>query len=132
MECCPNMATILLIEDERDSRDLVRMTLEMDGHVVVEAETGEQGVERAAESTPDVVLVDVCLPGEIDGVEATRRIRAIPQLERVPIVAVTAQAMRGVRERVLEAGCDAYIPKPITDLMMLRSTVRKLVGSGRS
>src|SRR5687768_15257172 len=125
------MAKILFVEDEPDIRDLVRLALE-DEHRVVAAETGEEGLRRAAEDAPDVILMDVSLGGALDGLEATRRLRADPAYDRTPIIALTAHAMPGDRERVLDAGCDEHWTKPITDILAFREMVARVAEEGRS
>lgn len=125
------MAKILFVEDEPDIRDLVRMALE-DEHGVTVAETAEEGLRRAAEDAPDLILMDVSLGGAFDGLEATRRLRADPRFAATPIIALTAHAMPGDRERVLSAGCDAHWPKPITDLLAFRDMVARIAVEGRS
>ncbi len=106
------MAKILFVEDEPDIRDLVRLALE-DEHGVTVAETAEEGLRRAAEDAPDLILMDISLGGAFDGLEATRRLRADPRFDATPIIALTAHAMSGDREKALEAGCDDYDTKPI-------------------
>lgn len=125
------MAKILFVEDEPDIRDLVRMVLE-DEHGVTVAETAEEGLRRAAEEAPDLILMDVSLGGAFDGLEATRRLRADPRFDTTPIIALTAHAMPGDRERVLSAGCDEHWPKPITDLLAFRDIVARVAAEGRS
>ena len=107
------MPKILLVEDDADTRELVRLALELHGHEVAEAATGEEGVERALADPPHLVLMDLSLAGRIDGLEATRRLRAERALDRTPIVALTAHALPGDRERALAAGCDDYWTKPL-------------------
>lgn len=124
------MAKILFVEDEPDIRDLVRMALEEE-HRVVAAETGEEGLRRAAEDAPDVILMDISLGGALDGLEATRRLRADPAFDRTPIIALTAHAMPGDRERVLAAGCDEHWTKPITDILAFREMVTRVAAAGR-
>ena len=126
------MAKILLVEDEPDNRDLIRMFLESDGHSVATAATGEDAVAEAAGAEFDLVLMDLSLPGEFDGIEATRRLRADGRFDRVPVVALTAHAMRGDRERALAAGCDEHIAKPIVDLREFSAEVARLVARGRA
>ena len=103
---------VLLIEDNRPNRDLVRYLLEAHGFLCEEAVDGEAGVQQAFASRPDIVICDLQLPG-IDGFEVLRRLRAEPGLAGVPVVAVTAYAMVGDRERILAAGFDGYVAKPI-------------------
>ena len=109
---------ILYVEDNFQNKRLVRKILSARGFEVLEADDGLTGVEIANREVPDLILMDISLPG-IDGVEATRRIKAYPETATIPIVALTANAMRGDRERFLAAGCDDYLPKPIstTDLI---------------
>ncbi|HEX8560428.1 MAG TPA: response regulator [Pyrinomonadaceae bacterium] len=125
------MAKILFIEDEPDIRDLVLMALE-DEHDVVAAGTAEEGLRRAAEHAPDLILMDVSLGGAFDGLEATRRLRADPAFDRTPVIALTAHAMPGDRERALAAGCDEHWTKPITDLLAFRDLVARFAAEGRT
>lgn len=109
------MAKILLVEDNELNRDMLTRRLEKRGHEVVVAVDGQEGVDRAAADNPDVVLMDLSLP-VIDGWEATRRIKAasakVPG-RPVPVIALTAHAMAGDRERAMAAGCDDYDSKPV-------------------
>lgn len=105
-------ATILYIEDDLQNRILVRRVLEASDFSVVEAENGIVGLKLAQEIVPDLILMDINLP-EMDGYEVTLRLKAIESLEGVPIVAMTANVMKGDREKTLAAGCDGYIQKPI-------------------
>jgi two-component system, cell cycle response regulator DivK len=125
------MARILLVEDEPDTRELVRLTLELDGHEVVEAATGEDGIDRAHRWPPDLILMDLSLAGKFDGLEATRRLRADAAFNDVPIVALTAHAMQGDREKSLAAGCDEHWTKPILDLAAFREKVARTAEQGR-
>lgn len=104
---------ILVIEDNRDNRELMSYLLTASGHEALMATGGVEGIELALSERPDLVLLDLHMPG-IDGYETARRLREHPQLEAVPIVAVTALAMVGDREAVLARGFDGYIAKPIT------------------
>ena len=107
------MATrILVIEDNAANMELVRYVLEAFGYTVIAATDGERGVELARAAPPDLVICDLQLPG-IDGIEVAKRLKAQPAMARVPLVAVTAYAMVGDRERVLAAGFDGYISKPL-------------------
>ena len=103
---------ILCIEDNLENRLLVRRVLEVEGYQVIEADSGNAGLQKAETIAPDLVLMDINLP-EIDGYELTRRLKQMPHLAGVPIVAMTANVMRGDREKTLAAGCDGYIQKPI-------------------
>jgi two-component system cell cycle response regulator DivK len=104
--------TILYIEDDLSNRTLVKRVLEAEGYRVVEAEDGQQGLEMARAKQPALILVDISMP-DMDGYEVTARLRAMPELGSVPIIAVTAHVLKGDRERTLAAGCAAYIQKPI-------------------
>ena len=106
------MSRVLVIEDNEQNMYLITFILRKMGHDVLQAVTGELGVEAAERERPDLVLMDIQLPG-IDGYEATRRIRASARAGDVPIVAITSFAMTGDRERLLAAGCNGYIEKPI-------------------
>lgn len=106
------MKRILVVEDNERNMYLVCFIIERMGHVPIRAGTGEEGVELALRERPDLILMDIQLPG-IDGQEATRRIRSSGVGKDVPIVAITSYAMTGDRDRLLEAGCTGYIEKPI-------------------
>ena len=103
---------ILYIEDNPENRLLVRRVLEVEGYQVVEADNGNTGLQKAEMTAPDLVLMDINLP-EIDGYELTHRLKQMPHLADVPVVAMTANVMKGDREKTLAAGCDGYIQKPI-------------------
>lgn len=104
--------TILYIEDNPENRLLVRRVLEVEGYRVVEANDGLAGLKLAEKMTPDLILMDINLP-EIDGYELTNRLKQLPHLSNVPVIAMTANVMKGDREKTLAAGCDGYIQKPI-------------------
>jgi two-component system cell cycle response regulator DivK len=104
--------TVLYVEDNRLNRLLVRRVLEADGFEVVEAESATQALETISEQVPHLILMDINMP-EIDGYTLTNRLRQNPKTHGVPIIAMTANVMKGDRERTLEAGCDGYIQKPI-------------------
>jgi len=104
--------TILYIEDNPENQLLVRRVLQAEGFTVVEAIDGLTGLDLARQSSPDLILLDINLP-EMDGYELAGRLRSLPGLDKVPIIALTANVMRGDRERTLAAGCDGYIQKPI-------------------
>ncbi|HEX8993400.1 MAG TPA: response regulator [Anaerolineales bacterium] len=108
----PAKATILYVEDNSDNRKLVRRVLEVEGYAVVEAQDGHEAMERLESGSIDLALMDINMP-EMDGYTLTSTIRAMPRFAKLPIVAVTANVMRGDRERSLKAGCDGYIQKPI-------------------
>ena len=103
---------ILYIEDNPENRLLMRRVLMAEGYTVEEAVDGQSGLQKAAESPPDLILMDINLP-EIDGYEVTARLKQLPNMQGVPIIAVTANVMKGDREKTLAAGCDGYIQKPI-------------------
>jgi len=103
---------ILYIEDNRDNRILVRRILEAEGYGVLEAEDGPSGMEVVRATCPSLILMDINLP-EVDGYELTAQFKLMPELRDVPIIAVTANVMKGDREKSLEAGCSGYIQKPI-------------------
>lgn len=105
------MKTVLVVEDNEKNRYLITFILRQMGHRVCQAVTGEEGVALAVTGRPDLILMDIQLPG-IDGLETTKRIREAGVTE-VPIIAVTSFAMSGDRERLLAAGCNGYIEKPI-------------------
>lgn len=105
-------ATILYIEDNRENRTLIRRILEAEGHVVLEAENATIAIQTLRDHFPDLILMDINLPG-IDGYSLTSQLKALPELDGIPILAVTANVMQGDRERTLSAGCDGYIQKPI-------------------
>ena len=114
---------ILYIEDNPGNMDLVcRILRHVGGYEVSGAVDGLSGVQMAADENPDLILMDINLP-DIDGLEATRRIKALPQMNTVPIVAFTASTSEADRERFLAAGCDGYIAKP-ANAQILLSTVR--------
>jgi CheY-like chemotaxis protein len=106
------MPKILLVEDNEMNRDMLSRRLERRGYEVVMAVDGADGVAKAKSERPDLVLMDMSLP-VIDGWEATRRIRQDPETANVPVIALTAHAMDGDRERAMEAGCNDYDVKPI-------------------
>ena len=119
---------VLYIEDNLQNRRLVRKLLRLNGYEMLEAEDGLQGIAMVASERPDLILMDINLPG-IDGMEATARLKSSPELRHIPIVAVTAAAMRGDRERIMASGCDAYMQKPI-DNQQLMDIVRSYIGAG--
>ena len=121
----------MLVEDDSDTRELVRLTLELDGHEVVEAASAEEALEAAHQDPPGLILMDLSLAGKFDGLEATRRLRADPGFDGTPIIALTAHAMAGDRERSLAAGCDDHWTKPIVDLALFKEMVNATVIEGR-
>jgi two-component system cell cycle response regulator DivK len=106
------MARILLVEDNEMNRDMLSRRLIRNGHEVSIAIDGQQGVDMALSQLPDLILMDMSLP-VIDGWEATRRVRANDATRKIPVIALTAHAMAGDREKAMEAGCDDYDTKPV-------------------
>jgi two-component system cell cycle response regulator DivK len=107
-----NSKTILHIEDNSDNRMLVRRLLQADGYEVMEAESAHQALDVLKALIPDIILLDINMP-DMDGYTLTNKIKSVPALNKIPIVAITANVMRGDREKVFNAGCDGYIEKPI-------------------
>jgi two-component system cell cycle response regulator DivK len=105
-------STILYVEDNPDNRLLVRRVLMAEGHIVEEAGSAAQAIEAVQRLRPDLILMDINLPG-VDGYTLTSQLKAIPALAHVPIIALTANVMKGDRERTINAGCDGYIQKPV-------------------
>ena len=120
------MPRILLVEDNEINRDMLSRRLLRKKYEVVIAIDGGEGVEMASSESPDLVLMDMSLP-VLDGWEATRRIKAEPKTKSIPVIALTAHAMSGDREKALEAGCDDYDTKPI-ELPRLLGKMEKLLG----
>jgi two-component system cell cycle response regulator DivK len=106
------MPKILLVEDNEMNRDMLSRRLQRKGYEIVMATDGEQAVAMATSEAPALILMDMSLP-VFDGWEATRRIKAAPETKKIPVIALTAHAMAGDREKSLEAGCDDYDTKPI-------------------
>ena len=117
---------ILVIEDTEDNRQIIRDLLTSAGYDIVEAVTGEEGVAMAAKHRPDLILMDMQLP-VLDGYEATRRIKADPDLKSIPIIVVTSYALSGDEKKARLAGCDAYVAKPFSPRQLL-AIVREFVG----
>ena len=110
--------SILVVEDQADNRRILRDLLSSVGYEILEAVTGDEGVTVAVTQHPDLILMDIQLPG-IDGYEATRRIKADPALYHIPIIAVTSYALSGDDAQALAAGCDAYVAKPFSPRALL-------------
>jgi two-component system, cell cycle response regulator DivK len=106
------MAKILIVEDNEMNRDMLSRRLIRCGYEVVMAVNGEEGITAAKAEYPDLILMDMSLP-VIDGWEATRRLKAEPNTRRIPVIGLTAHAMAGDREKVIDAGCDDYDTKPV-------------------
>ena len=120
------MSRILVADDNDASRELIREVLEMSGYDVVEAADGRDAVNRARESSPDLVLVDIQMP-RLDGYGVLRELRADPRLSELRVVALTAFAMQGDSDRARDAGFNGYITKPV-QIAALRQEIKKLLG----
>jgi CheY-like chemotaxis protein len=118
---------VLYVEDNFQNKRLVRKILNAKGYEVLEAEDGLTGVEMVARERPHLVLMDINIPG-IDGMEATARIKQTPDLASIPIIALTANAMVGDREKIMAAGCDEYLQKPVNNATLVE-TIRRFIGS---
>jgi two-component system cell cycle response regulator DivK len=116
---------IMIVEDNPDSRALVGKVLRARGYRIIEAVDGEEALLKVAEERPDLMLMDISIP-KLDGLEVTRRIRKQEGGKDIPIIALTAHAMQGDREKALAAGCDGYISKPIS-VRDLPNQIRKFI-----
>jgi two-component system cell cycle response regulator DivK len=121
------MPKILLVEDNEMNRDMLSRRLQRKGYQVVIAVDGAEGVSLTSSENPDLVLMDMSLP-VMDGWEATRQLKANPETQAIPVIALTAHAMSGDREKALNAGCDDYDTKPI-ELPRLLSKIETFLGS---
>ncbi len=119
------MSKILLVEDNEMNRDMLSRRLERRGYEVVIAVNGAEGVEKASLEIPDLILMDMSLP-VMDGWEATKNLKTDPATKSIPIIALTAHAMTGDREKALEVGCDDYDTKPI-DLSRLLTKIETFI-----
>lgn len=119
------MAKILLVEDNEMNRDMLSRRLKRKGYEVVMALDGKEGVDMARSEAPGLILMDMSLP-VLDGWEATRQIKADPEMRNIPVIALTAHAMAGDKDKSLEAGCDDYDTKPI-DLKRLLGKIQALL-----
>lgn len=117
--------TVLYVEDNPQNMRLVRKFLRMGGYTMLGAETGEEGIAMATSEQPHLILMDINLP-DVDGSDATKRIKATPETAHIPVIALTANAMHGDRERFLEAGCDDYLSKPVSKNDLLEKVDRLL------
>jgi len=124
------MSLILIVEDNPQNMKLARDILQHKGHVTLEAMTGEEGVRLAIEQQPELILMDIQLPG-IDGISALQRIREQPALDAVPVVAVSASVMPEDQRHIVESGFDAYLTKPVS-LKSFLAAVDRLLSEGRS
>lgn len=112
--------TVLIVEDNPMNMELASDLLEMAGYQVVTSDTAVGGIQLARERMPDVVLMDIALP-DMDGLAATRQMKEDPRLNHIPVIALTAHAMGGDEKKALDAGCDAYITKPIDTRAFVKS-----------
>ncbi|HZM36972.1 MAG TPA: response regulator [Burkholderiales bacterium] len=124
------MSTVLIVEDNEKNMKLARDVLQAKGYGTLEAVTGEEGVKLAKEKAPDLVLMDIQLPG-INGIEAFRQIRADPNTARIPVVALTASVTPTDRSQITAAGFDAFVSKPI-NLKEFLDTVKRLVEAAKA
>jgi two-component system cell cycle response regulator DivK len=122
------MAKILIVEDNPMNRDMLSRRLIRSGHLVVMAGDGRQGITSAQTEHPDLILMDMSLP-EIDGWEATRRLKSDKSTRRIPVIALTAHAMSSDRQKCMEAGCDDYDTKPV-DYQRLTAKIQAVLQSG--
>lgn len=120
-----NKGTILYVEDNQDNRKLVRRVLEADGYAVDEAKNAQEALVYLNTKPPALILMDISMP-DMDGYTLTTKIKAMPEFAKLPIIAMTANVIRGDRERSLEAGCDGYIQKPI-DIDTLTQQVERYI-----
>ncbi len=107
-----SLKKVLVVEDNQDNREMVVKALKFNGYQVIEAVDGQEAIEKAKAENPDLILLDIYLP-KMDGYEVTKRLKGDYEVRSIPIIALTAHAMKGNREEALAAGCDGYIPKPI-------------------
>ena len=119
------MPTILVVDDFDDTRLLLRTWLERKGYRVIEAHDGKQAIDAAKESFPDLIIMDVQMP-ELDGLEATRQIRAVEELQRIPVLAVSAYGVDQFRAEALAAGCNEYVSTPFEPAILER-LIRSLI-----
>lgn len=124
------MAMILIVEDDEMLLDLMQQTLELADYTVTPAVNGVDGLARAAATRPDLILMDIGMP-EMDGFEATRRLKADPATRAIPVIALTAHATSSDRQQALDAGADEYEPKPV-DFDRLLEKIATLLQGGRS
>lgn len=120
------MKKVLVVEDNKDNLRLITYALRRGGYEVIAAENGEEGFELALRERPFFILMDIALPG-IDGLETTRRIRNSAIDATIPIIAITSHAMVGDRERIIVAGCNGYLEKPIDPLTVV-ATIHRILG----
>ncbi|MEN3791852.1 response regulator [Fulvimarina sp. MAC3] len=120
--------TVMIVEDNELNMKLFRDLIEAYGYETIQTRSGLNAVDLAREHRPDLILMDIQLP-EISGLDVTRQLKADPELQRIPVIAVTAFAMKGDEERIREGGCEAYISKPISVPKFIE-TIRSFLGEG--
>lgn len=118
-----NKKVVLCIEDNTTNMVLVSRIVEAEGHDLLRAEDGPQALEMLEEETPDIILLDINIPG-INGLDLAQKIKDDDRLSSIPLIAITANVLVGDRERCMEAGCDDYLPKPL-DIRRLRQLMRE-------
>jgi CheY-like chemotaxis protein len=116
---------ILIVEDNIQNMKVMVMALRPHGHTLVQAMDGEQAISTAIREKPDLIIMDMRLP-KMDGIEVTKKLRSMPEFNTIPIIAVTAYAMKGDRERFIDAGCDGYLSKPI-DTRQLPQVIEEML-----
>ena len=121
---------ILLVEDNPRNMRLLEMTLKAKGYTLLEATDGGEALDIALREQPDLIIIDIQLP-KVNGLAVTRKLRKTPEFKYTPIIAVTAYAMKGDKERAMEAGCDAYLPKPINTRELPRIIAEMLLSRRR-
>lgn len=125
-----NEKTVLLVEDNEDNLVVYRTILEHVGYRVIEARDGEEGVNRAREFRPDLILMDISIP-KLDGWEATQRLKSDADTRDIPIIALTAHALEEDRQKALLAGCDGYLAKPVEPRRVVQE-VERFVGPAKT
>ena len=121
---------VLIVEDNPVNMKLLELIIKRHGHLPIEAIDGEDAVEKAKTELPEIILMDIMLPG-IDGLEAVKRIRKIESMKTVPIIAITSYAMAGDRDKIIKAGCNGYFEKPINPLTIMKD-IEKIIEVGFS
>jgi two-component system cell cycle response regulator DivK len=123
-----SLKKVLVVEDDQDNREMVLKVLKHNGYQAIEAVDGQEAIEKAKAEDPDLILLDLYIP-KMDGYEVTRRLKGDQGLKHIPIIALTAHAMKGNREEALAAGCDGYIAKPINVRELPQQIEHFLIGS---
>lgn len=121
---------ILVVEDNPQNMKVVLMTLKPHGYTLLQATDGEEALKVVISDNPDLIIMDVQIP-KMDGLEVTRKLRQMPAFSQVPIIAVTAYAMKGDEEKAREAGCDAYLPKPVNTRQLPQIVAEMLPKQGK-